>query len=76
VGIFHCPIGAVVYEDAVCIRCGLCVAQTREEAVAASKTIREYLKTHVSARAKKYLIQKIAVCGKGGVGRARNHPSR
>jgi CO dehydrogenase maturation factor len=69
-GLFHCPIGAAVYEDSVCIRCGLCMAKTREEAVVASKIIREYLKTHVSARAKKYLIQKIAVCGKGGVGKS------
>jgi CO dehydrogenase maturation factor len=69
-GLFHCPIGAAVYEDSECIRCGLCIAQTREEAVAASKIVREYLKTHVSARAKKYLIQKMAVCGKGGVGKS------
>ena len=40
-GLFHCPIGAAVYEDAVCIRCGLCVARTRDEAVAASKIVRD-----------------------------------
>lgn len=69
-GLFHCPIGAMVYQDAVCIECGLCMAQTREEAVAASKIIREYIKSHASTRANKYLIQKIAVCGKGGVGKS------
>lgn len=63
-------MGAAVYEDPECIRCGLCLAQTREELVRASKIIREYLKTHASKRAKKYLIQKIVVCGKGGVGKS------
>jgi CO dehydrogenase maturation factor len=69
-GLFHCPIGAAVYEDSECIRCGMCIAQTREELVAASKVLREYLKSHASARAKKFLIQKVVVCGKGGVGKS------
>ena len=68
--VFHCPLGAVAYDGKGCIRCGLCIAKTREEAVEASKTLREYLRTHASARQKKYLIQKIAVCGKGGVGKS------
>jgi CO dehydrogenase maturation factor len=46
------------------------VAKSKEEAVAASKMIREYLKVHASERQKKYTIQKIAVCGKGGVGKS------
>jgi CO dehydrogenase maturation factor len=69
-GLFHCPIGAAYCEDRVCIGCGLCNARTREEAVAASKKIREYLKEHGSLRQDKYRISKIAVCGKGGVGKS------
>lgn len=69
-GLFHCPIGAAFYEGEGCINCGLCQAKTKEEAVAASKKIREYLKTHASGRQKKYLIQKITICGKGGVGKS------
>ncbi len=68
--LFHCPLGAIGYEAKGCIRCGLCIARSREEAVEASKKLREYLKTHASARQKKYMIQKIAVCGKGGVGKS------
>jgi len=69
-GVFHCPLTAVAYEAEGCIRCGLCTARTREEAVEASKILREYLKTHASARQQQYTIQKIAVCGKGGVGKS------
>ncbi len=68
--LFHCPLGAVGYKAKTCIRCGLCMARSREEAVEASKKLREYLKTHASARQKRYMIQKIAVCGKGGVGKS------
>jgi CO dehydrogenase maturation factor len=68
--LFHCPLGAVCYESEGCIRCGLCIARTRDEAVEASKKLREYLKTHASARQKKYMIHKIAICGKGGVGKS------
>ncbi len=56
---FHCPLGSICYAAEGCIRCDLCVAKTREDAVAASKKLREYLKTRVSARQKKYMIQKI-----------------
>ncbi len=69
-GLFHCPIGAAFYEDKVCIDCGLCMSKTREEAVAASKIVREYLRKHGTLRQQKYLIKKIAVCGKGGVGKS------
>ncbi len=69
-GLFHCPIGAAYCEDRVCIGCGLCSAKTREEAVAASKKIRDYLRKHGSLRQNKYRIRKIAVCGKGGVGKS------
>lgn len=69
-GVFHCPLTAAAYEAEGCIRCGLCIARTREEAVAASKILREYLKTHASARQLEFMIQKVAVCGKGGVGKS------
>jgi CO dehydrogenase maturation factor len=69
-GLFHCPIGAAYYEDRVCIGCGLCNARTREEAVDAAKKIRDYLRKHGSLRQSKYRIRKIAVCGKGGVGKS------
>lgn len=68
--LFHCPLGAISYEATGCIRCGLCIATTREAAVEASKKLREYMKKHASARQKKFMIQKIAVCGKGGVGKS------
>jgi len=66
-GIFHCPFGCPYYEDEGCIDCGLCNATTNEEMVEASKKIRAYLKTHAK-QAK--TVQKIAVCGKGGVGKS------
>lgn len=66
-GIFHCPFGCPYYEDEGCIDCGLCMATTNEEMVEASKKVRAYLKTHArQGRA----LQKIAVCGKGGVGKS------
>jgi len=48
----------------------LCLATTGEEAIAASRTVRENLKAHAVERQKKYCIQKIAVSGKGGVGKS------
>ena len=69
-GLFHCPIAAVGYKADGCILCGLCVARTRKEAVAASKILRAYLAEHASKRQKRYMIEKITVCGKGGVGKS------
>jgi len=66
-GIFHCPFGCPYYEDEGCIDCGLCVATTNEEMVEASKKVRAYLKAHAQQGRP---IQKIAVCGKGGVGKS------
>lgn len=66
-GEFHCPMGAAFYDDDGCILCEMCTAQTEEEMVEASKRIREYLKSHAPAPK---LVQKIAVCGKGGVGKS------
>jgi len=66
-GIFHCPFGCPHYEAEGCIDCGLCVATTNEEMVEASKKVRAYLKEHAKQGGP---IQKIAVCGKGGVGKS------
>ncbi|MGA3084562.1 MAG: P-loop NTPase [Thermodesulfobacteriota bacterium] len=66
-GIFHCPFGCPYYEDEGCIDCGLCMATTSEEMVEASKKVRAYLKAHAQQGRP---IQKIAVCGKGGVGKS------
>ncbi len=68
--LFHCPAGALFYEGEGCIRCRLCLARTREEAVEASRKIREFLNTRARERQERFLIRKIAVCGKGGVGKS------
>lgn len=66
-GGFHCPMGAAFYDDDDCIYCGMCSANTEAEMVEASKKIREYLKSHNTSTGP---IKKIAVCGKGGVGKS------
>ena len=66
-GIFHCPMGAPFYDDEGCIDCGMCSARTEQEMVEASKKIRAYLR---SQAASDNPIKKIAVCGKGGVGKS------
>ena len=66
-GIFHCPFGCPYYEDEGCIDCGLCMATTNEEMVEASKKVRTYLKEHSSQGR---TVQKISICGKGGVGKS------
>ena len=64
---FHCPMGAAFYDDDSCIECDLCLANTKEEMVEASKKIRQYLRSHAP---KKSVPAKIAVCGKGGTGKS------
>jgi len=66
-GLFHCPLGAAYYDDEECIDCKMCLAQTEQEMVEASKKIRIYMKSHSTNRGP---IKKIAVCGKGGVGKS------
>ena len=66
-GIFHCPFGCPYYDDEGCIDCGLCAAKTNEEMVKASKKVRAYLKAHSKPGGP---IKKIAVSGKGGVGKS------
>ena len=69
-GAFHCPVGADVKGGGSCIECGMCVALTREERKAASDKVRAFLRSSASARLDRYVIRKIAVCGKGGVGKS------
>jgi len=64
---FHCPLGAVYYDDEPCIDCGLCQARTTGEMVEASKRMREYIRAHGE---RKNGSQKMAVCGKGGTGKS------
>jgi CO dehydrogenase maturation factor len=66
-GEFHCPMGAAFYDDEGCINCDMCAAETDEQRIEASKKIRDYLKLHAPAKSP---LQKIAVCGKGGVGKS------
>jgi len=60
-------MGAAFYDDDGCILCEMCSATTEEEMIEASKKIRAHLR---SVAAKSSLVQKIAVCGKGGVGKS------
>ena len=68
-GAFHCPVGAVGYDAQGCINCGMCIAKTKEERIAATDIIRNYLKENASSRVNRS-IRKIAVCGKGGAGKS------
>jgi CO dehydrogenase maturation factor len=65
--LFHCPIGAAYYDDEECIDCGMCYAKTAAERVEASKKIRAYFQAHAARNA---VPRKIALCGKGGVGKS------
>lgn len=65
--IFHCPMGAPYYDAENCILCGLCLATTKEERIEATKKIREYLRNRPI---RKGFSKKIAICGKGGVGKS------
>jgi len=67
VGLFHCPIGAAYYDDDPCIDCGMCAAINREQRIEASRKLREYLRSHAARQGP---IRKIAVAGKGGVGKS------
>lgn len=65
---FHCPIGAPFRGEFPCIECGLCSATTKEGMVEASKKIRKYMRS--PDRFRRNFCNKIAVCGKGGVGKS------
>ena len=66
-GLFHCPLGVAFYDDEGCILCEMCSATNEEEMIEASKKIRAYLR---SIAPKNRPVKKIAVCGKGGVGKS------
>jgi CO dehydrogenase maturation factor len=66
-GVFHCPFGAAFQDDEGCVDCGLCCAKTKEEMVAASRRVREHIK---SQRDNNKPTRKIAIAGKGGVGKS------
>lgn len=69
-GDFHCPVGAPIYTGEGCIDCKMCLATTREEMVAATKIVGEYIRSIAAARHALKDIKKIAVCGKGGAGKS------
>lgn len=60
-------MGAPFYDDEGCIDCGMCSARTEQEMVEASTKIRVYLRSQATSE---NIIKKIAVCGKGGVGKS------
>ena len=66
-GTFHCPLGAPFYEGDDCILCGLCIAESKEQRIAASEKIRAWLRSQTDRTSR---FRKIAVCGKGGVGKS------
>jgi CO dehydrogenase maturation factor len=66
-GVFHCPFGAAFQDDDGCVDCGLCYAKTKEEMVAASRRIRELIQSQTDNNKP---TQKIAIAGKGGVGKS------
>lgn len=67
---FHCPAGALTRGADDCINCGLCIATTKEELIAATEIVREYTRAFVQARLRGLAMKKIAVCGKGGSGKS------
>ncbi len=69
-GLFHCPIGSLGHGKEGCILCGLCTAITKEEKMAASKIMREWIQENASLRNADMRIKKIAICGKGGSGKS------
>lgn len=64
---FHCPLGAAFYDAEDCILCGLCEAVTKAEVQAATEKLRTYLQAN---KDRKTALRKIAICGKGGVGKS------
>ena len=68
-GIFHCPVGAVGRGGEGCIECGLCIAANKAARQAATEKVRAYIRRNTQ-RDSTRRIRKIAVCGKGGVGKS------
>jgi len=66
-GVFHCPFGAAFQDDDGCVDCGLCYAKTKEDMVAASHRVRGLIRARTDNNKP---TQKIAIAGKGGVGKS------
>jgi len=66
-GLIHCPFGIPYYDCVGCIDCGMCLATTKEQMIEASKIVREHLRSQQKDGG---VTTKIAVCGKGGVGKS------
>ena len=66
-GVFHCPFGAAFQDDDGCVDCGLCYAKTKAEIVAASRRVREHITSQTENNKP---TRKIAIAGKGGVGKS------
>ncbi|MBQ6602441.1 MAG: P-loop NTPase [Eubacterium sp.] len=66
-GGFHCPLGAMSPGNEGCIRCGLCSAASKADYAKAADILRAYIREHAPRPGR---AEKIAVCGKGGVGKS------
>lgn len=67
---FHCPLGALKHQDPQCIDCGLCYADDQEKKWLASQKVRAQIRKLNDQNGPQKKIQKIAICGKGGVGKS------
>ena len=65
----RCPLGVPFWGDDACIDCGSCYASTEDEVAAANAKLDEYYRSPERFR-KQSVSQKIAICGKGGVGKS------
>ncbi len=66
-GGFHCPLGAMAPGTEGCIGCGLCAAKEKADYAAAAEKLRAWLREHAPRPS---AVRKMAVCGKGGVGKS------
>jgi CO dehydrogenase maturation factor len=67
---FHCPLGALNYQGPQCIDCGLCYADDQEKKWLASQKVRAQIRKLSGEHHRSEKVQKIAICGKGGVGKS------
>ncbi|MBU4541741.1 MAG: P-loop NTPase [Firmicutes bacterium] len=67
---FHCPLGALKYQDPQCIDCGLCYVDEQEKKWLASQKVRAQIRKLNGQNNRSEKVRKIAICGKGGVGKS------
>lgn len=67
---FHCPLGALEYQDPACIDCGMCYADDQEKKWLASQKVRAQIRKINGQNPRSEKVRKIAICGKGGVGKS------